>query len=267
MLYALTVVLILIIAFFVCLLILQKKMVFFPQAPSEIEDEICLQMKDGTKIKGWIVENKLGEEKTNILLYFGGNKEEVSTLLEGMKRLKGWVVVLLNYRGYGSSEGKPSEKKLYSDSLEIYDHFSKLSNNYNTSKIVVMGRSLGSGIATYVASQRNVSGVILVSPYDRISNAAKYKFPKLSIVINIIFKLRFSFDSLSRAHMITAPLLVLATPTDKSVPYPLSQNLLKNWNGPSKLIKIPDETHRSLSNTAVYWNGIAEFLDNLSNTM
>lgn len=266
MLYILIAILILIIAFFVYLLILQKKMVFFPQPPSEIEDEVCIQMQDGAKIKGWVVENKFGDNKPNILLYFGGNKEEVSTILEDMKKLKGWAVVLLNFRGYGSSEGKPSEKKLYSDSLEIYDHFSKLSDKYDTSKIVVMGRSLGSGVATYVASQRNVSGVILVAPYDKISNVAKYKFPKLSFAINIIFKLRFSFDSLSRAHMITAPLLVLATPADKSVPYPLSQNLLKTWKGPLKLINIPDETHRSLSNTTMYWNGIAEFLDNLSNT-
>lgn len=247
-----------------CLLFYQRKLVFYPQPPSQIKDEIHLQMQDGTKINGWIVDNKINNKKSKLLIYFGGNKEEVSSILEDMRKLSGWAVVLLNYRGYGSSEGTPSEKNLYNDSIEIYDYFSKLSDIYDTTEIVVMGRSLGSGVATYVALHRNVSGVILVAPYDRIANVAKYKFPLLSLLIELIFKLRYRFDSVSRAHMIKTPLLTLATPDDRSIPFYLTEALVKKWGGPSKLVIIQGQTHRSLSNTSLYWNSIIEFLDSLN---
>ncbi|MFA5881317.1 MAG: alpha/beta fold hydrolase, partial [Eubacteriales bacterium] len=156
----------------VVMYIYQKNLIFFPQSLSSDAlslmhgqngvEEVTRKMKDNTNLKGWFVTGQV-YGKPGLLIYYGGNAEEVSWLIEDMKKLKGWNVVLMNYRGYGQSEGVPGEKKLFSDALEIYDYFAA---REKPGKIAVMGRSLGTGVATYLAANRKVNGVVLVSPYD-----------------------------------------------------------------------------------------------------
>jgi hypothetical protein len=108
-------------------------------------EDITLQMKDGTRLSGWFVKN-IQNGKSKMIIYFGGNAEEVSWMIDEADRFKGWSAVLINYRGYGLSDGKPGEKSLFSDALEIFDYFSNR-KGVDSTRMVIMGRSIGTGVA------------------------------------------------------------------------------------------------------------------------
>lgn len=242
----------------------QEKLIFPTQklsddtitVSSRIDDieDIELKMRDGNKIRGWFVKNSISE-KSNLLIYFGANAEEVSRIIPRMTKFQNWSVVLINYRGYGKSEGTPSEQTLFSDSLEIYDYFANR-EDINKSNIILMGRSIGTGVATYLAEKRNVSATILVSPYDSLGSVIKEKCPILPV--NLILK--HKFDSISRAPLIKSPLLIIVGTEDKLIPVWHSRRLGEAWRGEVSFEKIIGEGHNSIDDGEEYWNKINNFL-------
>lgn len=250
------------------LYIFQDKLIFFPQTltadkadriakryshNSRIED-ISLKTEKGISIRGWFVKNSTLSESP-LIIYFGGNAEEVSYLIYYTDKIKGWSLVLMNYRGYGLSEGKPTEKNLYADAISIYDYFTKR-DDIDKKRIVVMGRSLGTGVATYLAKMRPVKALILVSPYDSLLSVAKEHFPFLPVKL----LLRHRFDSLSRTPFITAPSLVLAASEDTIIPIRHSEKLAEKCGGPNSLKIIEGEDHNTIHENEMYWKTINDFL-------
>lgn len=220
-------------------------------------EDISLSTPDGFKIFGWLVKsNKPG--KVPLVLYFGGNAEEVSHLINDSEKFNGWNIGLFNYRGYGLSQGQPSEEAIFNDALQIYDYFSKR-QDIQTDKIVLIGRSLGSGVATYIAQNRQVNGLILVTPYDSMLNLAKDRFPLLPISLI----LKHKFDSISRAPSIKQPLLILAAENDETIPPIHSKRLAEKWGGKVNLKIIQDENHNSVSTNELYWMYIKDFLSQM----
>lgn len=245
---------------------LQDKLIFFPQKLSKEEadrlskryshiENINLKTGNNISIKGWLVKNSL-LPKSPLIIYFGGNAEELSYLIYYADKVKGWSLTLINYRGYGLSEGKPSEKDLYADAVSIYDYFSKRDDIDNT-RIVLIGRSLGTGVATYLAQMRPVKALILVSPYDSIISIGKHHYPFLPV--NLL--LRHRFDSLSRAPLISAPLLVITAADDKIIPLKHSKKLAEKWGGPHSFKIIEGEDHNTIQDNSEYWKTINEFLE------
>ena len=176
----------------------QERMLFFPRpldsrpAPRPNLEEVSIAAADGVKLRGWLV--KGDGAPAPLLIYFGGNAEEVSWLTGVADQFAGWSLLLVNFRGYGESEGKPGENELLEDGLAIHD-YAKRRRDVNPERIVAMGRSLGSGVAVHLAAHRSLRGVILVSPYDSIVAVAKGHYPFLPVSL----MLRHRFDSLSRA--------------------------------------------------------------------
>ena len=247
-----------------CLLLFgaQDKLLFYPKKLS-IEafaqagdppgvDTVELAMADGTVVRGWLVNNE--EKESNLLIYYGGNAEEVSRLIARMGELEGWDIVLMNYRGYGASDGTASETTMCSDALEIYDHFTRM-DDYSNGKVVVMGRSIGTGVAVFVASQRDTSAVILVSPYDSMTSMVQEMIP--FVPVNLI--LRHKFNTIERAPGITAPLLNLTGSEDTTIPVCHSKLVADHWGGDMKMVEIEGD-HNSMSRQEEYWEEIGNFL-------
>jgi alpha-beta hydrolase superfamily lysophospholipase len=243
----------------------QDTFVFVPQAldrtnlkdanaAHQITEDVDLLTPDGIHLKGWFVK-KGGAAKTPLIVYFGGNMEEVSSMLHKAPWFEGWSVVFLNYRGYGLSGGKPSEKHLFSDALFIYDTFAKRPE-VDSGRIVIMGRSLGTGVAVYVARQRTARGVILVSPYDSITSVAKDKLP--FIPVDLILK--HKFDSLSRVPDIKTSLLAVIADQDTTIEPRHSVKLLEKWGGRYSTVVIKGADHDSLMYSGLYWRSINDFL-------
>ena len=147
----------------------QEGMIFFPQAHDDglhskvhrlrsDAEEIEFRTADGHRLHSWFVRNSDGAPKAPALIYFSGNAEAVSGLALEAGELRGVSFALFNYRGYGKSEVEPSESALFRDALEIYDLIAARSA-VDKQRIVAMGRSLGSGVAAFLASQRPVAAV------------------------------------------------------------------------------------------------------------
>src|SRR2546427_5572170 len=209
----------------------QERMLFFPRpldsrpAPRPNVEEVSIVAAGGVKLRGWLV--KGDGAPAPLVIYFGGNAEEVSWLVDLAHQFAGWSLLLVNFRGYGESEGKPGEKELLEDGLVIYD-YAKGRREADSQHIVAMGRSLGSGVAVHLAAHRVLRGVILVSPYDSIVEVAKRHYPFLPVSL----LLRHRFDSIALAPRIEAPLLCLVATADRVIPVAHSRALFEAWRGP-----------------------------------
>lgn len=228
-----------------------KKM--FPKGEIQIQTSSLLQLH------GWLINRPPPGQKRGLLIYFGGNAEEVSGyLLDNTLTLPQWAILSLNYRGYGASQGKPSEKSLLEDALSIYD-WAIQQADIDPKQIVVMGRSLGSGVAVYLAAHRPIAAVILTSPYDSIRSVAQSIYPYVPIAL----LLKHPFDSLSLAAKIQAPMLMLLAEQDTIIPQPHSKRLAAAWAGKYTEIEIAGEDHNSINNNQTYQTSIHHFLNHI----
>jgi uncharacterized protein len=119
----------------------------------------------GARLEGWWIENPHATTAA-VVLYFGGNAEDVLYTASAASNIDARAVVVVNYRGYGGSTGEPGQKALYDDGLAIYDYAIK--RGVPPEHIVVMGRSLGSGVASMLAGARPVRAAILITPFDSL---------------------------------------------------------------------------------------------------
>jgi len=195
----------------------------------------------------------LNEGKQNGIIYFGGNGESVvHSASDHMRNFPDHTIYLVNYRGYGGSSGTPKEQAIYSDALHIYD---QLSPKYKT--ISVIGRSLGTGVATYIGSKRDINKMGLITPYDSIENVAKSRYPIFPTSLLLTDK----YDSIGRIKNIKAKTLIILAENDSVIPLEHSERLIKAFS--PKQIKvgiIKNAGHNNLSRTKKYHKLLREFM-------
>jgi hypothetical protein len=249
------------------LYVIQESLIFFPVSIDRAAlqaikkrfpraEELTIDTADNKKLHGWLVKPE-GAVKPPLVIYFGGNAEEVSWLINEAPKLRNWAVCLMNYRGYGLSEGRPGEQALYSDALAVYDRLFKR-GDVDAQRIVVMGRSIGTGVATYLAQHRPIKGAILICPFDSLVSVGKKHYPFLPVTL----LLKHSFDSFSRAAAINIPLLALIAKDDEIVPRESSLRLIERWGGPGTTALI-EGGHNTLQDYPGYWESIQQFLKKL----
>lgn len=231
-----------------------------PQREGPYMEEVTITTEDNVNLKGWLIRNS-DSDRSPLLIYFGGNAQEVSDMasyLDIEKQLPGWSLLLMNYRGYGASEGKPSEEHLVSDAHLIYDTFAKRSD-IDEEKIVAMGWSLGTGVAVNLTYYRPVQGVILFSPYDSITKIASRSFP----FVPVRFLLKHPFDSLSKAHLIETPAIAFAGNEDRIIPLAHTERLMEGWAAPSSLHIFEGKDHYFMFEGDMDWELVNKFLEEL----
>lgn len=240
------------------LFIAQRNFLYFPSEVYEHPFPVERFINEGEDLEV-IVLNKGNE---NAIVYFGGNAEQVVLgAADISEQFPMHTAYLMNYRGYASSTGEPTEKNLYADALHLYDEIKKRHAN-----VVVSGRSLGTGVATFLASSRNtVKQLVLITPYDSIRNIAQRRFP----VYPMSLLLKDKYDSLARAEEIESNVLILLAEHDTVIPLKHSNRLIKALsNKQSKqqsqqqlVVKtIPGFGHNDLSDHEGYFASMREFL-------
>ena len=247
----------------------QEKLLFYPDSINEGNrkvikekyrnvEEVTLTTADRTRLHGWF-QRTLGTGRRPLLIYFGGNAEDLSFLPDKADRVAGWSLLMVNYRGYGLSEGEPGQKAIFEDALLIHDTFARR-DDVDASRIAVMGRSLGSGVAAYLASQRPLRAVVLVTPYDSIARVAqeKFWFAPVSLI------LKHPFDSLALAPKIERPALFMVAGEDTTIPPPHSRRLFEAWAGPKQWHLVARENHDTIEFDEGYWRVINDFLNGVS---
>lgn len=239
--------------------LVQDSLIFHPQPLPEARraaisqrattESVFIDAADGTRLHAWHVKGAPG---SSLVMYFGGNAEEVSWMLDDAARRTpdvSWLLV--DYRGYGASGGSPSEAALSADALRWYDHVAK-----DQKSIYLFGRSLGSGVAVQLAAARPVTGVVLVAPFDSLVEVGKHHYPFLPVS----WMLRHRFDSIALAPKMTAPLLCIVATRDEIIPAVHSKRLYDAWGGPKRWVGLEGAGHNSTDDAANYWPSIAAFL-------
>jgi len=231
---------------------MQREFIYYPMPDisGNGEPAYSLQREDGVTLRGWVINP--GREQA--ILYFGGNAERLSYTIDVAKtRFSDYSVYLVHYRGYGDSEGEPGEQALLADALAVYDDIRP-----DHRRIAVIGRSLGSAIASHVASQREVDRVVLITPFDSIEHIAKANYPGVPISL----LLKDKYESWKFVQHIRAPTLVLIAEHDRIVPRRFTDNLLRYFRGGRVTAqKLEGTDHVSISHHPEYYPRIARFLD------
>ena len=237
----------------------QDGLIFFPQPvvstahlPADAKP-LEIVATDGARLRGWI--RAASTTPAPAVVYFGGNAEEVSGTLADPRWPRDWTVVAINYRGYGTSEGKPGETALVADALAIYDAIAARPD-VDARRIVAFGRSIGTGVAVKLAAARPVAGVILASPYDSLVALGRTHYPWLPVSI----LLRHRFDSAADARRVQAPLLAIVAENDSIIPVERSRALYDAWAGPKAWVVVPGTDHNALSIPDVFWKNVGAFL-------
>ena len=232
------------------LFLAQRSMLYFPTPKSGDYPSIQIESEGETL-------QVLTQTSTSAdaIILFGGNADDVSNYHSSFANaFPEKNVFLVNYRGYGGSTGTPSEAALFADALAVYDHVRDRFQN-----ITVIGRSLGTGVAVYLASVRNVDRLILITPYDSIENVAQSHFPIFPIGI----LLKDKFDSASRVKSVSARTLVLIAEHDKTIPRRNTDALVREFPPEQVVVKtLVGKTHDSITSGPDYLQHCREFLNN-----
>jgi fermentation-respiration switch protein FrsA (DUF1100 family) len=241
--------------------VLEPGMLYFPikeieQYPSSVGleyEDVYLKTEDGMKINGWYVENKAS--KKVILLFHGngGNLGHRVSLIRLLHALPANVFII-DYHGFGKSQGKPSEKNLYLDAEAAYKYLREL-KKYKPEQIVVMGSSLGTAVATHLTAQEKVGGLILQKAFTSARAMAQHMNPLYRWPIIWI---RSDFDTLKRIQNINVPVLFIHSKADEMIPYTMSVELYEKANEPKKLLLLEGYGHNDLVTAAEYIDGLRQ---------
>jgi hypothetical protein len=242
----------------------QDSLIFHPQPlvgsgpPSRPGLEVVeVVAADGPRLRGWLVK-AASARPSPLLIYFGGNAEEVSWLVDEAPRLGGWSLLLVNYRGYGRSEGRPGERALFADALRLHD-WARARPDVAPERVAAMGRSLGGAVAVHLAAERPLAGVVLVTPFDSLTAVGQRHYPWLPVR----WLLSHPFDALSRAPAIRTPMLCVAAGRDQIVPPVHAARLYAAWGGPKRWVEFPHADHNDIGAEPGFWPAIADFLASL----
>lgn len=232
----------------------QESFLFFPNHDDvhlEFESYRWDQTVHGVDLQGWFLDK--GTEKT--VIYYGGNAEDLAGHCEVLFDGLNVNALLMNYRGYGQSKGSPGEKEMVADCIAMLDRFCE-EKGVVPSSLYLMGRSLGTGVATQVAAARpDVAGVILVTPFESIAAIAKSQYPWLPIDK----LLRHPFRSIDHAPNLKIPVLILLAGLDQVVPAESGQKLGDAWGGPKEILTLP-RGHNDINQDPTYFEAINRFV-------
>ena len=199
-------------------------------------------------LHGWVV----NPGQSQALIYFGGKGESVERDV-GLFRnaAPGYSVYLVPYRGFGPNAGEPTETDLFADALVVDDWV-----HARQPRVSVMGRSLGSAIATWVASRRPTDKLVLVTPFDSVLNIARERYPMFPVALF----LKDPYESWRYAESVKAKVLVVLASNDQVVPRANSDALVEHFPVKPEVVVIPHSGHNNIHNSTAYAPAIADFM-------
>jgi pimeloyl-ACP methyl ester carboxylesterase len=204
---------------------------------------------DGVALRGW----EVNPGRDRALVHYGGNGEGLDWLVpEHARRFPDHTSYLVAYRGYGASEGAPSERALTGDALAVFDHAAAR----HEGRVDVIGRSLGSGVAMQVAVRRALERLVLVTPFDSLVDTAADLYPWLPVR----HLLQDRWDSRSVAHRLRAQVLVIRAGRDAVVRPARTDRLLEVLPEDTDVLDLPTAEHGTLHEDPAYWPTIQDFL-------
>lgn len=226
--------------------LVQDSMVYVPPrelgfSPSDLGleyEKVWLPTQDGLHLYGWYVprpaEKSTPADLGAVLLYFHGNAENVSNLGYSLAQWNavGIETLVIDYRGYGESEGKPSEEGTYLDALAAWEYLMK--RGVPAERIVVWGRSLGGAVASWLTSRHTPAALVLESTFTSVPDLGADIYPWLPVR----WLSRYRYNSIDRLPQVSCPVLIAHSPDDEIIPFQHAQELFAAANEPKRLFKL-----------------------------
>lgn len=237
---------------------LQEKLIFYPTPLSEnyqfeFDGAEELSIRHGSdQISALLFRGK--DTSTDLIIYFHGNAEALNSwgyTGADLAQKTGLDVLIVDYPGYGKSTGKiSSEKQLHQFAEVVYEEAAKQARG----QIILYGRSLGSGLATRLASVKETKALILETPFLSGIAQGKSSFPLIPT-----FLIRYDFRNDQSIQKINAPILIIHGTNDVIVPYEQAQALTQ-LAPQAQLVTVEGGSHNDLPTSKVYWDALLNFL-------
>ena len=229
-------ILIIFIIYFLILVFLyfyQRNLLYHPNENNYSEDKISVEIKkvkistsDNIELVGWYHEKNLKKYKT--LIYFHGNAGSLENRIHKLNHFQDMNInfLIIAWRGFSGNNGKPSEEGLYLDGNSAINWLIK--KDVAEKNLILYGESLGTGVATHLAQNRNFGGVILETPFTSMVDAAKIFYPY--IPVNLLLKDKF--ENYKKVKNINSPILVMHGEIDQIVPFSMGKKIYEIANEP-----------------------------------
>jgi pimeloyl-ACP methyl ester carboxylesterase len=235
--------------FCVALYTLQRSFQYFPTPRRLGPTQLAGTFQSGDTLLQLTVRPHAGP---GAVLYFGGNGEDVSSsvgpLLAAFPERE---IVMLHYRGYGGSAGRPTEADIAADAAGLFDKV-----HAEHPDVIVIGRSLGTGVATRLASTRPVAKLVLVTPYDSLLGIAQRQFPMFPVRWLLVDK----YESWRYVPRVTAPVLILRAENDEVIPAASTEALRARFPaGQVDSVVVPGASHNTIGDAPLYVRSLAAF--------
>ena len=240
----------------------QSRLLYFPtrrlaMTPAALgldADELAVVTEDGVRLHGWRIR---GAGK-RVLLFFHGNAGNIADRLDRAQILNarfGLDVFLVDYRGYGLSQGSPSEEGLYRDAGAVYE--AAVSAGFRPEQIVIFGESLGAAVAVDLARSRPSAGLVLEAPFLSIPAIARVHYPFVPT-----FFVRSRYDNHTKIGDVAVPKLILVPELDEVVPPIHGRRLFGAALGVRELFVVPGAHHSDayVVGGEPYWKAWEKFL-------
>lgn len=238
---------------------LEPTLIFFPvkhMGPDPMSiglayDDIYFKADDQARLNGWFVRNPASDK---VILLLHGNGGNISHRLDLIKILRSLPanVFIIDYHGYGYSEGEPSEKKLYLAAKGAYDYLLK-QKGYRPDQIIVMGSSLGAAVAVRLAADVEVGGLIMQKSFSRLKDMA--------VRMNPLYRKPFiwltsRFDNLEQIKKVVEPKLIIHSKQDEIIPYQMSLDLYQAAQQPKTLLLLEQGGHNDIYSSPEYMEAL-----------
>ncbi len=248
------------------LFLFQDRMVFLSNMPGrtltatpkdagfDFED-VLLETSDGLKLHGWYVP---AAQTSGVVLFLHGNAGNISHRLDSIAIFHelGLDTLIIDYRGYGRSQGKPSERGIYLDAEAAW-HYLVSSRGVAADRIIVFGRSLGGAVAAWLASQYTPAALIVESSFSSALDMARKLYPFMPV--RLITRLEYPVSQY--VSRLQCPLLVIHSRDDEIIPFTMAEAIYDSATEPKSLLEIwGDHNNGFLLSGDRYLSGINEFI-------
>jgi uncharacterized protein len=230
------------------------RFVFFPDrqvgSPPPGVEERWIATEDGPRLHAWYVPPR---DRAPVLLWSHGNAGNIDSRRAVLAALaaRGLGVLAYDYRGYGRSDGSPSEPGVYLDATAAFDDL--VARGTDPATIVCFGESLGGAVSIDVATRRRCGAVIAVSSFTRLADVARRHYGPLGSLAGD------RFDSLARLPRVSAPVLVAHGDRDEIVPFELGERLFAAVPTRKRFVRIAGAAHNDALGRPALLDAVAEF--------
>jgi len=248
------------------LFLMQARLIYYPDSPSReltaspadigrTYESVTIMTSDRISLHGWFVPAR---EQNGVLLFFHGNGGNISHRLDSLRIFHemGLAILIIDYRGYGLSQGKISEQGTYLDAEAAWNYLTGI-KKVPAERIIVFGRSMGGAIAAHCAAQHKPGALIIESGFTSVPDMAANLYPLLPVRLLS----RFQYNTLEELQSVNCPVLVIHSRDDEIIPFENGLRLYQAAPGPKRILEIRGGHNDGfLASGQKYIDGIKSFI-------